>query len=87
VAHSTLNHQFTPKLRGSLIGQYQFNQYHGGQYDGQGDNEIYTGVNLNYQISQHFAAEAGYNFDELFSDLPGRAYTRNVVYVGVGANY
>jgi hypothetical protein len=23
----------------------------------------------------------------LFSDLPGRAYTRNVVYVGVGANY
>lgn len=87
VVYGTLNHQFTSKLHGSLIGQYQFSKYEDGAYGGQGDNMLSLGVNLNYQITQHLAAEAGYNFDELFSNLSGRGYTRNRVYLGLGANY
>lgn len=87
VVYATVNHRITPKLRGSLIGQYSFSKYQGGAYDGQGDDEVSAGVNLNYQINNHFAAEAGYNFDELFSNVNGRGYSRNRVYIGLAASY
>lgn len=87
VVYADLNHRITSKLNGSLIGQYQFSKYQDGAYSGQGDDTVSVGVNLNYQINQHFAAEAGYNFDELFSNVSGRGYNRNRVYLGVGAKY
>lgn len=87
VVYATINHQITSKLHASLIGQYQFSQYKGGAYDGQGDDQVSFGANLNYQINNHFSAEAGYNFDELFSNILGRGYTRNRVYLGLAASY
>lgn len=88
VFYMDINHQFTSKITGSLISQYQYSTYKDGQYGGStGDSDVSVGVNLNYQINRHFSANAGYNFDELFSDIPGRDYSRNRVYVGVAANY
>ena len=49
--------------------------------------EIYiVGLNATYQISPWIAAEAGYNFDELSSDLC-RGFDRNRLYIGLRATY
>lgn len=87
VFYMDINHRFTPKITGSLISQYQYSSYKDGAYSGTGDSDVSVGVNLTYQINRHFSAEAGYNFDELFSDIAGRENTRNRVYIGLGANY
>jgi hypothetical protein len=85
--YGTVNHQITPLLTGSLIGQYSYFSYQDGQYGGSGDNELYSGVSLTYEINHNISANAGYNFDELFSNIAGRSYSRNVVYLGLTANY
>jgi hypothetical protein len=85
--YGSINHQITSLLTASLIGQYSYYAYQGGQYGGNGDNEFYTGINLSYEINQNLSADAGYNFDELFSGVIGRSYSRNVVYLGLTANY
>lgn len=88
VFYMDINHRFTPKITGSLVSQYQYSKYENGAYSGTtGDSDVSVGVNLTYQINQHFSANAGYNYDELFSDIAGRDYTRNRVYVGLGASY
>jgi len=87
VFYSTINHQITPNLTGSLIGQYQYSVYQDGAYSGTGDSDLSAGINFNYLINRHFSANTGYNFDELFSNLPGRANNRNRVYIGLSANY
>ena len=83
-----VSHQFTQKLTGSLVGQYTFSSYQGGsaQQTG-GDSAVDVSLNLTYQITRHFSADAGYNFDDLFSQLQGRPYSRNRVYLGLSANY
>lgn len=87
VAYMNLTHKFDSKLTGSLVGQYEYSQYKDGAYGDEGDNMVSAGVSLNYQINSHFSANAGYNYDELFSDIAGREYSRNRVYIGLGANY
>ena len=87
VFYGAINHEFTPKLHGSATGQYQFSKYQDGAYGGQGDNDVNAGVNLTYQFNSHVSANVGYNFNELFSNIPGRDYSRNVVYFGLGASY
>ena len=44
-------------------------------------------MNLTYEINRFLAAEAGYNYDRLDSDLSFRSFTRNRVYVGLRASY
>jgi hypothetical protein len=85
--YGTINHQITPLLTGSLIGQYSYSSYQDGAYGGTGDNELYSGINLNYLINRNFSANAGYSFDELFSNIAGRGNSRNLVYLGLTANY
>lgn len=87
VIYADLNHKFTSKLAGTLIGRFQNSQYQGGQNDSQNDQSYGVGVNLHYQINQHFSTEVGYNFDDLISGLGGRSYERNRVYLGVSASY
>lgn len=87
IFYMDVNHQFTPKLSGSLVNQYAYSVYKDGAYGGTGDNSISTGVNFNYQINRNFSANAGYNFNDLSSSISGRSYNRNVVYLGLGANY
>ena len=87
VFYMDVNHQFNPKLSGSLTSQYQYSKYQSGAYNGTGDNSVNAGINLNYLINRHFSANAGYNFEELFSNINGRGNSRNVVYLGLSANY
>jgi len=87
VFYFDINHRFTPKITGSVVSQYMYSSYREGAYSGDGDNTVSVGVNLTYQINRHFSCEAGYNYDELFSNIPGRDNTRNRVYIGLGAHY
>jgi hypothetical protein len=85
--YGLVHHQITPKLVGSLMGRFQDSAYQGGLYDSNSDQYFMAGVNLTYQINRHFSCEAGYNFDNLESDIPNRPYDRNRVYVGLTASY
>ena len=86
-AYASLNHKITPRLMGTVIGRWQHSIYNGGSYDGNSDDYFSLGVNLNYYFTPHFSAEAGYNLDNLQSDVPNNNYTRNRVYLGVSATY
>ena len=90
--HSTvffadLNHRITEKLMGTVIGRYSYSTFERGAASGSGDISYNFGVNLSYQISRHFNAELGYNYDLTDSALLGRGYARNRVYFGLGATY
>jgi hypothetical protein len=87
VLYADISHHFTPMLLGTLVGRYQYSTYEGGASSAGGDTSYGLGLNLNYQFTRHFSAQAGYNFDDLVSGLDGRAYVRNRFYIGVGANY
>ncbi len=84
-----LNHQITRQLTGSLIGQYQYSVFNEGINDDQSEYLWLFGANLSYSFNRHWSAEAGYNYDQLVSDVRsgGRSYDRNRVYVGVTARY
>ncbi|MGD0744770.1 MAG: outer membrane beta-barrel protein [Verrucomicrobiota bacterium] len=83
----SINHAITPKLLGTLIGTWQYSTYQQGAFANQPDTIYGVGVNLAYTFTPHFSADAGYNFDELQSNISQRGYTRNRVYVGVTAAY
>ena len=79
-------HRIMPKLYGSIQGQYQNSTYYGGLYDGKDANFYLVGLNLRYQFTPNFSAEAGYNYDNLNSSVQG-SYDRNRVYIGVTGSY
>ena len=83
---ASLTHRLRPKLFGSILAQYQNSTYYGGTLDGKADNFFLAGLNLRYQFTPNFSAEAGYNYDKLNSDAQN-PYTRNRVYVGVTGSY
>jgi hypothetical protein len=85
--YASLNHKITPKLMGTAIARWQHSIYNGGTYDGNGDDYLSLGLNLNYSFTPHYSAELGYNFDDLMSDVPDYDYTRNRVYLGFSATY
>ena len=87
VFYMDVNHQFNQKLSGALTSQYQYSSYKSGAYSGTGDNSISAGLNFNYLINRHFSANTGYSFSELLSNINGRGNSRNVVYLGLSANY
>jgi len=82
-----INHSITQKLMASLVGRAALSTYNGGAFDGKTDQVYGIGANLHYQINRHFGVDAGYNFDHLLSDVSGRGYERNRVYMGFGATY
>jgi len=82
-----LNHQITSKLSGSLVGSYQHSTFQDGQYNNISENTVSAGIHFDYRINRHFSANAGYDFSELLSTVNQRGNSRNVVYLGLGANY
>ena len=87
VIYGSLNHQITSKLKGSLITQIQFSSFQSGAYANDVDYLYTAGVNFSYAFNRHFSADVGDNFDQLWSQVPGRPYNRNEVYAGVTATY
>lgn len=86
-AYLDVNHRFDAKLSGSLVSQYSYSTFVDGAYSAQPENALNAGVNLTYQLNSHLSANTGYNFYELFSNVAGQAYSRNVVYLGLTASY
>jgi hypothetical protein len=85
----SVNQAITSKITAIVMGQYQHSVY-GGTTPGASDSvdEIfYGGATIAYQFNPHIAAEAGYTFDRLDSDLSFRSYSRNRVYIGTRLNY
>jgi hypothetical protein len=84
---ASIEHQITAKLSGSLIGSFQDSRYYQGAYNNNSDLIYAFSANLTYAFNQHFSTELGYNFDDVQSNIPGNAYSRNRVYLGVTAAY
>jgi hypothetical protein len=85
--YGSINHQITPKLLGTLIGSWQYSSFQEGLYANNADSYYSLGLNFSYTFTPHFSADAGYNFDDIQSDIFQRGYTRNRVYIGVTAAY
>ena len=72
------------------MGQYQHSAYGDSSVGGTGDdtdNLFFAGATIAYQFNPHIAAEAGYTYDRLDSDLAFRSFTRNRVYIGTRLSY
>jgi Putative beta-barrel porin 2 len=85
--YGSVNHQITPKLMGTLIGSWQYSSFQEGAYANQADSYYSLGLNFSYTFTPHFSADAGYNFDDIQSNIYERGYTRNRVYIGITAAY
>jgi hypothetical protein len=84
---ASVTHRITPRLDGNLIGRFQRSEFQNGGLDGDIDNFLMTGINLEYRFSPNWSTEVGYNYDRLDSDVRFRSFTRNRVYAGVRATY
>ena len=69
------------------MGQIQHSTFNGGELNNETDIFYLVGLNFEYRFNPHFSANAGYNYDKLDSDLGGRSFDRNRVYIGVTASY
>jgi hypothetical protein len=78
-----------PHLYGNLLGTFQNSSFKGGgdQFNNKSEQFYEFGANLQYQFNPYISAMVGYDFDKLDSELPGRSYTRNKVYIGATASY
>jgi hypothetical protein len=92
--YASVNHRIFGGLVGSVIGQYQHSSYSDSVASSTDDNYFMAGVNLTYEINKFLAAEIGYNYDRLDSDLGSvpytgwnRSFTRNRVYFGIRGTY
>ncbi len=87
--YAAVNHHFTPKLVGNVMGQFQNSTYNGGLYNDDSEQYYLAGVSLEYLFNPHFSAQVGYNYDKLDSGLTAfpRTFDRNRVYIGVTARY
>jgi len=86
--YSSVNHEFNPDLRGTLLAQYQLSQYR--QTVGTpnvADNIFGIGVNMEWRFHQFWTLEGGYNYDRQDADLAGRSYYRNRLYIGFKASW
>ncbi len=84
-----INHAITAKISAIAMAQYQHSSY-GESTPGAADaadDLIFAGLTLTYQFNPHVAAEVGYTYDRLESDLPVRGFSRNRVFVGTRLSY
>lgn len=86
--YSSLNHEFNPDVKGTLLAQYQLSEYRQtvGVRD-VADNIFTVGLNLEWRFSQFWTLEGGYNYDRQDADLAGRSYYRNRLYLGFKASW
>ena len=87
VIYADINHRITPQLTGTIIARDQISAYQSGAYSSSTDSDYSIGLDLTYGINRHFNISGGYNYDYLQSDIPGRGYSRNRVYLGITASY
>lgn len=84
---ASLQHRLTPKLYGNLLAQFQNTTYYGGTYNSDSEQYYLVGLSLEYRFNHYLSAQVGYDYDNVMSDIAGRHYDRNRVYLGVTATY
>jgi uncharacterized protein (PEP-CTERM system associated) len=82
-----LRHRIQPNLYGDLILTYQDATFNGGAYNNSTEQYFLLGLTLQYKFNANLSADAGYNYDRVSSQVPGRDYTRNRVFIGATASY
>jgi hypothetical protein len=87
VLYGTWNHRITPRLSGSITAQFQDSTYENGTLNDESDRFYLLGLNFQYKFTPNLAAEVGYDYDKLDSDVALRSFDRNMVYLGVNASY
>lgn len=87
VIYGNLNHALTPRLTGNLGGSWQNSSFNGGSFDSEKEQFYTLSAGLSYRFSRHFTGDVGYAYTTLSSDIPGRDYDRNYVYLGVSVLY
>jgi hypothetical protein len=83
----SLNQQVAGGLSVGGMAQFQHSVFNKGSDDGKTENFFIAGLNASYRFNPYLSAEGGYNWNKLVSDISGRDYTRNIVYIGVRATY
>jgi len=86
-AYLSVNQKIAGGFNAGLLGQYQHSAFNGGTVNGESEDFYIVGMNFAYRFNEYFNAETGYNWNKLVSDVSGRDYTRNMVYIGVRATY
>lgn len=89
VLYVQLNHQLASKLSANVYGGLTSSEYVGGTGVNDGNEDLVFTISgsLKYAISTHYAAEAGYSFTNFDSDIVGRSYDRNRIFVGASATF
>jgi len=87
--YGNLKHRIFSKLVGTLNGSINDAKYNGGGPSIDDKHQLYfrVGMDLAYEFTENFSSHIGYNYDKLESDLPGRDYDRNRVYLGLTAGF
>lgn len=85
--YGKITRQIVPRLNASILGQFQSADFEAGGADSLTDNFFLAGVNVTYEINKFLTGEAGYNYDDLDSDIGLRSFSRNRVYLGISAKY
>jgi hypothetical protein len=85
--YAKVHHRLAPQLFADASGTLQNSEFSGGMFDGDSETFYLIGLQLEYQINPFLAAQVGYNYDNLCSDIDSRGYDRNRVYIGVRASY
>jgi hypothetical protein len=85
--YAHLRHQIVPRLFADASGQIQNSSFSGGAADGDRETFYLLGLQLEYELNNYLSTHVGYNYDNLDSDIAGREYDRNRVYIGVTARY
>jgi len=86
-AYLSVNHQIAGGFTGGLLGQFQHSAFNGGTVDGKSEDYYIFGLNFAYKFTEYLNAETGWNWSKLVSDISGRDYTEDEVYIGLRANY
>jgi hypothetical protein len=87
VLFGSITHRIVPRLFGSAVLTFQNSTFNQGPNDGKSEQYYQLGLNLEYRLNAMLSTEIGYNYDKLVSDVSGRDYDRNRVYIGVTASY
>jgi hypothetical protein len=82
-----VSHQFTPKLTGNFLVQDQYSTFNGGYYSNEHENMLYLSAYANYKFNPYLSAEAGYTYSWLDSTVPNRTFNRNLIFLGLRAQY
>ena len=85
----SVTHRISSKILLNAMTQYQHGTFNGtgDAGDETSDDVFYGGLTVAYQFTRNVAAEAGYTFDRLDSDIPYRSFSRNRIFIGTRLSY